>query len=157
MTADRPTTNPVLQRLAVFVGAWRWEAVVDGAIIGRGTTEFAWLEDGFLLQHTGAETAEFPSSVTVISGDDTTDTYCQLHSDSRGVSRIYQMRLQGGVCRRCGATLLVGRSDSWSGDRDGRMRLHERWLPRTTTQQQIHACVRQQNQGQHDGKWHIVA
>jgi hypothetical protein len=94
MTDDRPTANPVLARLAAFVGRWQWEASVDGTIIGRGPTVFAWLEDGFLVQHTGAETADFPSSVTVISGDDTTGAYCQLHYDSRGVSRIYQMSLQ---------------------------------------------------------------
>jgi hypothetical protein len=33
----------------------------------------------------------------VIGGDESTETYCALYFDSRGVSRIYQMSLNDGV------------------------------------------------------------
>ena len=59
---------------------------------------FDWLEGGaFLIEHSGAESPEFPSATTIISGDDSTETYCMLQVDSRSISRIYQMSLRDGV------------------------------------------------------------
>jgi hypothetical protein len=93
-----PMSNPALARLSAFVGAWQWEASVDGQPIGRGPTVFAWQEGGaFLVEHTGAEQPEFPSSTAIFGCDDTTETYCMVQVDSRSVSRIYQMRLREGV------------------------------------------------------------
>jgi hypothetical protein len=95
---DTAISNPVLSRLSVFVGAWQWEATVGGQLIGRGSTVFAWLEDGaFLIEHAGSESPDFPSGITIISGDDTLETYCMLQGDSRSMSRIYQMSLRDGV------------------------------------------------------------
>jgi hypothetical protein len=91
-------SNPVLLRLSAFVGEWQWEASVGEQPIGRGPTVFEWLEGGaFLIEHSDAEQAEFPSAITIISGDDSTETYCMLQVDSRGISRIYQMSLSDGV------------------------------------------------------------
>jgi hypothetical protein len=90
--------NPVLKRLAVFVGTWQWEASIDGQPFGRGRTIWAWLEGGaFLIERSDAEQPEFPAGTTIISGDDALGTYCMLQSDSRGISRIYHMRLDAGV------------------------------------------------------------
>jgi hypothetical protein len=98
MTNDNTRSNSVLLRLAPFVGEWRWEAFVGGQSIGAGPTVFEWLEGGaFLIEHSGAESPEFPTATTIISGDDATATYCMLHVDSRSVSRIYQMSLSDGV------------------------------------------------------------
>jgi hypothetical protein len=91
-------SNPVLARLEAFVGTWQWEAVVGGQPIGRGPTVLAWQEGGaFLVEHAGAEQPEFPSSTAIIGCDDTTETYCMIQVDSRGISRIYQMSLRDGV------------------------------------------------------------
>ncbi|HEY0734063.1 MAG TPA: hypothetical protein VGD69_04090 [Herpetosiphonaceae bacterium] len=101
MADETPLTfqqNPILKRLAAFVGTWQWEASIDGQPFGRGRTVWAWLEGGaFLIEHSDAEQPEFPAGTTVISGDDTLGTYCMLQSDSRGISRIYQMRLDDGI------------------------------------------------------------
>ena len=98
MTDDHTKSNPVLLRLSAFVGEWQWEASVGGQPIGRGPTVFEWLEGGaFLVEHSDAERAEFPRATTIISGDASTETYCMLQVDSRGVARIYQMSLSDGV------------------------------------------------------------
>lgn len=90
--------NPVLARFAIFVGEWRWVATVGGQTIGQGSKVFAWLEGGaFLNEETESESRDFPNSIAIISGDDTLEGYCVLHSDSRSVSRIYQMSLGEGI------------------------------------------------------------
>ncbi|HEY0606430.1 MAG TPA: hypothetical protein VGD58_26130 [Herpetosiphonaceae bacterium] len=90
--------NPILKRLAAFVGTWQWEASINGQPFGRGRTIWSWLEGGaFLIEHSDAEQPEFPAGTTVVSGDDTLGTYCMLQSDSRGISRIYQMSFDNGV------------------------------------------------------------
>jgi hypothetical protein len=76
MTADNTTAqanpqtsqpNPALAQFAAFVGEWQWQAAVGGQPIGRGRTVFAWLERGaFLVEHSDAEQAEFPSSTAII-------------------------------------------------------------------------------------------
>ena len=96
-----PLSNPALARLAAFVGTWQWEASLEGKPIGRGPSEFSWLEGGaFLVEHAGAEQPEFPSSKIVIGVDDTTELYSMLFYDSRGIARIYQMSLQDGVWKQ---------------------------------------------------------
>ena len=99
--AERPgqlsQLPPALARLAVLVGEWRWEASAGGQAIGRGRAVFAWLEAGVLIGHTEAEQPEFPASTAIIGRDDALDTYCLYQYDSRGIARLYQMRLRDGV------------------------------------------------------------
>jgi hypothetical protein len=91
-------SNPAPARLSAFVGAWQWEASVGGQPIGRGPTVFAWQEGGaFLVEHAGAEQPEFPSSTAIFGCDDTTESYCMVQVDSRGIWRIYQMSLRDGI------------------------------------------------------------
>jgi hypothetical protein len=40
MTDNHTVSNPILLRLAAFVGEWEWEAAVGGRSIGRGPTVF---------------------------------------------------------------------------------------------------------------------
>jgi hypothetical protein len=88
--------DAALARLLTFVGEWKGEASVDGRPIGQARTVFEWLEGGtFLRQQSDAPQAEFPSSTLIIGCDDVNDTYSVLHSDSRGVRRIYQMSFDG--------------------------------------------------------------
>lgn len=90
--------NPALSRLDVFVGEWETEASIGGQSIGHGRAVFEWLEGGaFLIQHWDVEEAEFPNATAIFGPDDSTETYCMLYFDSRGVSRIYQMSLSDGV------------------------------------------------------------
>jgi hypothetical protein len=88
--------NPALDQLQVLVGDWTMESPQYPE--GRGLEAFRWLEGGaFLVQQSEAERDAFPSSTWIIGRDDSTETYCVLYYDSRGVSRVYQMSLSGGV------------------------------------------------------------
>ncbi len=54
---------------------------------------FDWLEEGaFVIEQWGGST-------WIIGPDDSTETYCTLYHDERGVSRVYQMSLSDGVWR----------------------------------------------------------
>ncbi len=102
--------GPPVERLGVFVGEWTMRAAVGGQEVGRGRTEFRWIEGGaFLVQHAQAEPTEsapaeweanspFPLT-TIIGLDDTTEHLCMLYADSRGVFRLYQMSVSDGVWR----------------------------------------------------------
>ncbi|HEX5504796.1 MAG TPA: hypothetical protein VFW96_19420 [Thermomicrobiales bacterium] len=92
---ETPVRNPALQRLDALAGAWAVEVAhprVPTPITG-GRVTFEWLEDSFLLQRTAPGNPDFPSSVAVIGGDDTTGRYTMQYFDSRGVARIYEMSL----------------------------------------------------------------
>ena len=94
-------SNPALKRLDVFVGEWDIEItamsfLADKTAVVHGRASFEWIEDGaFLLQHSEVPNTDFPRSLSIIGPDDQVETYCMLYSDSRGVSRIYQMSLGG--------------------------------------------------------------
>lgn len=97
-TAER---NPALARLDALAGAWQIEVahpLVPTPITG-GRVTFEWLEGGFLVQRADPGNPDFPSSVAVIGGDDTTGRYVMQYFDSRGISRIYEMSLGDGVWR----------------------------------------------------------
>src|SRR5215475_3696245 len=99
--APQQPSNLALERLRVFIGQWNIEITSmsfhpDPSAVARGHTSFEWLEGGaFLTQHSEVPGSEFPSAVAVIGPDDKAETYCMLYLDSRGVSRIYQMSLNG--------------------------------------------------------------
>jgi hypothetical protein len=102
------TENPVLQRLDALVGEWEIQAIVDGKTVSGGRTTFAWVEEGkFLVQHTDAQpegdvppewvtNSPFPTT-TMMGLDDTSETFTMLYADARGVYRVYQMSLDGGI------------------------------------------------------------
>lgn len=95
--------NPALESLGMLVGEWNIEITsmsfyADPSAVARGHTSFNWLEGGaFLLQHSEVPNSDFPRTIASIGPDDEAKTYCMLYFDSRGVSRIYQMSLSGGV------------------------------------------------------------
>jgi len=95
--------NPALEQLDILAGGWTMEVSAmsfldDPSAVATEKTSFEWLEDGkFLLQRTNPQRAEFPSSIAIFGPDDTASTYAMLYFDSRGVSRIYQMSLGGGM------------------------------------------------------------
>jgi hypothetical protein len=88
---------------------------------------FDGLEGGaFLIEHSGAESPEFPNATTIISGDDSTETYSMFQVDSRSVSHIYQMNLRDGVWKlwREAPGFSKRFTSTFSGD--GRT-IHGRW------------------------------
>jgi len=93
--------NPALERLGILVGKWDLKITSmsfhsDPSAVVHGHTSFSWLERGsFLLQYLEVPNSEFPRGTSIIGADDSAGTYSVLYFDSRGVSRIYQMSLEG--------------------------------------------------------------
>ena len=104
MTGNRADA---LAGLDVFVGEWVIQArfpgdqpTPPGAAEGRPTarSRFEWaLDRQFLLQRTEIPVSEAPDSLSIISVDPETGAYTQHYYDSRGVVRLYAMRLADGV------------------------------------------------------------
>ncbi len=92
----------IRDRLEALVGEWELQApwLVDGR------ARFDWVEDGaFLVQHADAELPDDPPQglvenwpfpiTTIIGLDDFRQTFSYLYTDGRGVSRVYDMTLEG--------------------------------------------------------------
>jgi hypothetical protein len=102
-----PGRPAVLGPLAALVGEWETEAFFDAgffgpgapAVTGRGHTSFEWMDgEFFLLQRFTAEHPAAPNGLAVIGAEDG-QVLTQHYYDSRGVERVYQMSLDGGVWR----------------------------------------------------------
>lgn len=87
--------NPMLQPLAPLIGEWVVEVPQFPGQQGHAVVE--WLEGGAFLRFHADAPDPAPSATLLISRDDTTDIYTVFHYDSRGVSRVYEMSLQGSV------------------------------------------------------------
>jgi len=87
--------SEALERLNVFVGSWAIETRFPGeqAQPTPFGSRFEWtLDQQFLLQRTEIPVPEAPDSLTIVSvGPD--GAYTQDYYDSRGVVRLYAMRL----------------------------------------------------------------
>jgi len=107
---DLPGQRPAsLDRLEVLIGQWEMEASFDAGSFGPGTpavtarggrTTFAWLEGRFFLtQRWMVDNPAAPSGIAIIGAGPEPGTFSQHYYDSRGVSRVYTMSLDGGVLR----------------------------------------------------------
>jgi hypothetical protein len=102
------TGPPAFHQLDALLGEWQWEASIGGLPTAQGEASFEWLEgDGFLVQRADGEPAEtappewtinspFPTAA-VIAFDDVSGMFSYAYSDARGVRRVYEMKLSGGV------------------------------------------------------------
>lgn len=95
--APQPTAP--LRQFDILVGEWNMvgtHPAFPGAV--QGHSSFEWLMDGGLLVwRFDWDRPGPPSAISVIGHDDTVRTCSMLYSDERGVSRIYQMSLEGRV------------------------------------------------------------
>jgi hypothetical protein len=98
--------NPALKSLDLLAGDWSVEIsnmsfLPDPSAVGYGRERIEWLEGGsFLVMRSEAENPDVPNAVRVIGRDDSLSTYSMLYFDSRGVSRIYEMSLEGRVWKQ---------------------------------------------------------
>ena len=94
--------NPLLQVLTVLVGTWSTvgtHALVPGKTF-HGRTTFSWIEGGaFLTMRSQIDEPEIPSGIAIIGTDDATGECSMLYFNERGVSRRYEMRLEGNEWR----------------------------------------------------------
>jgi hypothetical protein len=89
-------SNSASKRLERLVGKWNAEVLFPSFSPTPMHTVaiFEWVEDrSFLAWRADAPSDIFPSAVFLIGADDSIDRYTALYSDSRGVSRIYDMSL----------------------------------------------------------------
>ena len=90
--------NPKLAALARLVDTWRTSGrhpLLPGVSL-HGRTSFAWIEGGaFLIMRTEIDEPEIPCGIAIIGSDDTAGTFFMLYFDERGVSRKYDVKLDG--------------------------------------------------------------
>jgi hypothetical protein len=89
------------KRLAPLVSEWTLRVTFPGAPpVEGGSMVFEWLKGRrFLVQRWEVPVPEAPDGVAVIGFDEGRGTLLQHYFDSRGVARVYQMRLDDGVWR----------------------------------------------------------
>jgi hypothetical protein len=96
-----PQPTGSLKQLEILIGEWDMvgsHPAFPSAV--QGHSSFEWLKEGALLVwHFAWERPGPPSALSVIGHDEAEaeDTCSMLYTDERGVARIYQMRLDGGV------------------------------------------------------------
>jgi hypothetical protein len=86
--------------LDVLLGEWSTEARFPGLSPGdvRGRVSFEWMAgERFLIQRWEVPIPEAPDGLAIIGHDEGRGTLLQHYFDSRGVARVYEMTLGGGV------------------------------------------------------------
>jgi hypothetical protein len=91
--------NPALQPFRLLIGTWTTTGthpLAPGALL-HGRASFQWLENGaFLLWRSEiVDDDRFPAGIAILGSDDTAGTFFLLYFDSRGVSRKFDVTLQG--------------------------------------------------------------
>lgn len=99
--------NPTLRRLDALVGTWETSVIVGDQTMTGGRTVFTWQEgEGILQQWSDADTdgwspewvANSPLPTSAAIGlEDRTGRFFMLYSDARGVCRLYETSLDGGL------------------------------------------------------------
>lgn len=95
-----PQPTKSLKQFEILIG--EWDMVGTHPMIPspvNGQSSFEWLrEDALLTCHANWEQGSgIPSAFSVIGHDDAVEACSMLYTDERGVSRIYQMTLEGGI------------------------------------------------------------
>jgi hypothetical protein len=94
--------NSALAPFARLVGRWTTAGshpmIPDTVLRGRAT--FEWIEGGaFLRQQTESDDPRIPAGIAIIGSDDAVGAFTMLYFDERGVSRHYQVAIDGNVWR----------------------------------------------------------
>jgi len=90
--------NPALKPFEVVIGEWKTTGshpyLPDTVLHGR--VSFEWLEGGaFLLLRSEIDEPRFPHGIEIFGSDDVEKKFFMLHFDERGVSRIYNVSMEG--------------------------------------------------------------
>ena len=93
---DQPTAEDALRRLEPLVGEWSLEASPPGGQPwpGDARATIEWHDSGgHLVERSTVDMPEAPDGISIMGCDAANDTYVRLHSDERGICRIYQMSI----------------------------------------------------------------
>jgi hypothetical protein len=87
------------KHLEPFIGEWTMQAAFPGTPpMEGGSVVFAWMAgERFLIQRWEAPVPEAPDGLAIIGFNDDRGGFLQHYFDSRGVARVYQMRLEGRI------------------------------------------------------------
>lgn len=92
--------NPALEPFGILIGEWRTTGthpLLPGVTV-HGRATFEWLEGGaFLLTRSEIDHPQFPAGVSVFGSDDSSGERFMLYFDQRGVSRKYDVSIEGNV------------------------------------------------------------
>lgn len=96
---ERARYNRALAQLDPLVGTWRMVGVHPAFVSeAKGVAVFEWLLDGgLLLWRFTWEDPGPPSATAVIGRDDSAKRCSMLYADERGVTRVYQMSVEGNL------------------------------------------------------------
>jgi hypothetical protein len=90
--------NPALEPLGFLVGEWKTSGthpLVPDTILYE-TVRCEWIEGGaFLMMHSQVEHELFPQGVAIFGSDDLEKKFFLLYFDERGVSRKYDVSIEG--------------------------------------------------------------
>ena len=130
-----PQPTRSMKQFEVLIGKWAMTGTHPQLpAAAQGHSSFEWLRAGALLAwHFDWEPGQgVPSAYSVIGHDDAIDACAMLYTDVRGVARIYQMTLAGGIWkmwrespdfsqRMTGTISADGNTITWGGElsRDG--------------------------------------
>jgi hypothetical protein len=97
--AEEPR-DPALDRLDALLGEWDTEAthpLLPDVIRGRAT--FEWLAGRRFLIWRSETSPGIPSSIAIIGGANTAAAWPMHYFDERGITRVYQVSMDGGIWR----------------------------------------------------------
>jgi hypothetical protein len=89
--SDRPAA---LAALDAFVGEWTVQVQLPDVPAGRAIFDWA-LGGQYLQQRSPSPQPDFPETFALVAPDAEAGSYVQHYFDSRGVVRIYRMKLDG--------------------------------------------------------------
>ncbi|QGK70025.1 hypothetical protein GIY23_11280 [Allosaccharopolyspora coralli] len=106
---DQPTAEEALRRLEPLVGEWSLEASGPDGLPwpGNARATIEWHDSGaHLIERSTVDMPESPggdggdtappssgNAISIMGCDAANDTYVRLHSDERGICRVYQMSI----------------------------------------------------------------
>jgi hypothetical protein len=94
--ASKP--NPALEPFAALIGKWQttgFHPYLSGSTL-HGRASFEWLEGGaFLILRSEIDEPHIPHGIEIFGSDDVEKNFFMLHFDERGVSRKFDVTVQG--------------------------------------------------------------
>jgi hypothetical protein len=87
------------KQLERFIGEWTMHVAFPGAPpVAGGRVVFEWMTgEQFLIEHWEVPVPEAPDGLAIIGFDEGRGTFLQHYFDSRGIARVYAMRLEDGL------------------------------------------------------------
>ena len=122
MTDSLPR-NKALAPFAPLIGEWKMSAthpMLPGEHF-HGTASFAWLDEGaFFVWRSSLDDPRFPTGVAIFGSDDERGEYFMLYFDERGVSRKYDIAVEGKTIRWSRNAPKLSQRNVWTIADDGR-------------------------------------